>query len=353
MLDTILDTLLQGTPLTHSDVVALLDSSDESVWKQIYAHADNIRQKNFGDAVHLRGLLEFSNYCKRNCLYCGLRRDNKTQHRYRMSPDEIVENARKIVSFGIKTIVLQSGEDSYFTIDILCNILRRIKQDADTAITLSIGEKTRDEYQALFDAGGDRFLLRHETASPELYASLHPGTTLQERLRCVDDLFAVGFQVGIGCMIGSPGQTHNDMAYDIMLLQEKQPDMIGMGPFISSDDTPLADKPSGTIEETLKMTALARIVCPKAHLPATTATSSIDQFGREKALGVGANIVMPNFTPLEYRLHYTIYPNKKCFTEDGYESYKKICRMIENEGRTVATGYGHSLRYNDTTRTTP
>ncbi len=349
MLDKIIKDIKDAKTLTHENITALLDSPDETLWAQVFERADDIRKKNFGDAVHLRGLLEFSNYCKRNCLYCGLRKDNKTQYRYRMPPDEIVENAVQIASFGIKTIVLQSGEDPYYTTDIICNILRDIKKNADTAITLSIGEKTRDEYKAFFDAGADRYLIRHETASPSLYASLHPDSTLKERLNCIDDLFSIGFQVGIGCMVGLPGQTHSDMAADILLLQEKQPDMIGMGPFICNQDTPLQGALSGTIEQTLKMTALARIVCPRSHLPATTATGSIDRFGREKALAVGANVVMPNFTPLNYRMHYTIYPNKRCITEDGYKCNTCIRKMIENEGRTVATGYGHSLRFESST----
>lgn len=334
-----------GKPLDHATVTQLLDSTDQTAWDDIFARADAIRKKNFGDDVHLRGLLEFSNICKRNCAYCGLRRDNTDQKRYRMMPEEIIENAVQIASFGIKTIVLQSGEDPYYTIDMLCGIIRSIKSQADTAITLSIGEKTFEEYRALREAGADRYLLRHETASPELYNRLHPDSRFEERIRCVEDLFKAGFQVGVGCMVGLPGQTHADMACDIMLLQKYQPDMIGMGPFICSDCTPLAGSQSGTIEQTLKMTALARIVCPRAHLPATTATGSIDQFGREKALAVGANVVMPNFTPLHYRVHYTIYPNKRCITEDGYKCNSCIRNMIRKEGRTVATGYGHSLRF--------
>lgn len=239
---------------------------------------------------------------------------------------------------------MQSGEDPYYSTDMLCDIIRAIKQQVDTAITLSVGERSGDDYAALRQAGADRYLLRHETASPELYKRLHPDSSLSQRLRCVEDLFRLGFQTGIGCMVGLPGQTADDMASDIMLFQKYQPDMIGIGPFISNPETPLAEDVSGTIEQTLKMVALARIVCPTAHIPATTAVGSIDPLGREKALHVGANVVMPNFTPESYRIHYTIYPNKRCIDEAGHKCNTCIRAMIVREGRTVATDYGHAYR---------
>lgn len=336
--------ITENQALTKSEVTDLLSSSDEMLWEKVFSFADSIRKEYMGDEVHLRGLLEFSNICRRNCAYCGLRRDNTKQIRYRMMPDEIIAQAMNIASYAIKTVVLQSGEDPYYTLDMLTAIIRSIKQNADVALTLSIGEKTKTEYAALKDAGADRYLIRHETASKRLYQELHPDSLFEERIRCVDDLFSVGFQVGIGSMVGLPGQTPGDLADDIMLIQKYQPDMIGIGPFIPHPDTPLGEYYAGTVETTLRMVALARLVCKKALIPATTATGTVDYFGREKALRVGANVVMPNFTPEKYRVHYNIYPDKRCLVEDGNKCNSCIRTMIIREGRTIGTGYGHSPR---------
>ncbi len=328
--------------LVRDDVLFLLESSDDTF---LFENADRIRKEQMGDEVHLRGLFEFSNICKRNCNYCGLRHDNKQQHRYRIKPDDVVEQALIIASYNIKTVVMQSGEDGFFTTDLLADIVRRIKKNADVAVTLSVGEKTKDEYRTLFDAGADRYLLRHETASESLYEKLHPDSLFKERIRCIEDLFDIGFQVGMGCMVGVPYQTVGDMVEDIMLLQKYQPDMIGIGPYISGSEVPFKDFQSGMIETTLKMIALARIVCPQAHIPATTAVGTIDEFGREKALRVGANVVMPNFTPQEYKIHYNIYPNKRCIDEQASKCNNCIRGMILRQGRTVGKGYGHSLKH--------
>ena len=341
----LIDSLKNQKAFEKSLIVDLLNSSDEKLWNEIYAMADSLREKYMGNAVHLRGIIEFSNICKRSCSYCGLQKENKQQHRYRMMPDEILECVSAIAALGIKTIVLQSGEDNFYSLDMLTDLIKKIKLNHDVAITLSIGEKTKEEYQALRDAGADRYLLRHETACPELYNKLHPDSCFEDRVKCIKYLFEVGFQVGIGAMIGLPGQTISNMADDILLLQKFQPDMIGTGPFIPNDETPLKGSQGGTIEQTLKMTALARIACPKAHIPATTATGTIDKFGREKALHVGANVVMPNFTPEQYRVHYAIYPNKRCITEDGHKCNTCIRRMIIKEGRTIATDHGHAVRF--------
>ncbi|MEW6535178.1 MAG: [FeFe] hydrogenase H-cluster radical SAM maturase HydE [Candidatus Auribacterota bacterium] len=340
----VIEKIHASQPLTHEEVTALLSTNDTAVWNTVYACADLFRKKYMGDAVHLRGLLEFSNYCIRECAYCGLRSHNINQVRYRMKPEEIIDQAIRINTYGIKTVVMQSGEDPFFTTEILCDIVREIKSKADTAITLSVGEKTFEEYAALRTAGADRYLLRHETASPELYNKLHPDSRFEDRIRCIENLFKTGFQVGIGSMVGLPGQDETDLAKDILLLQKYQPDMIGIGPFIANPETPLGNDKSGTIEMTLRMVALARIVCPKAHIPATTATGSIDPLGREKALRVGANVVMPNFTPQHYKIHYTIYPNKRCLDEEGSKCNGCIRAMIHNEGRTVSTDYGHAYR---------
>ena len=341
----VIDILKNNKPLEKSFVTDLLNLADKNVWNEIFSFADSLREKCMGNAVHLRGIIEFSNICKRSCQYCGLQKENKKQHRYRMMPDEILECVASIARLGIKTVVLQSGEDNFYKLDMLTDLIKQIKLNNDIAITLSIGEKTKEEYQALHDAGADRYLLRHETACPELYNELHPDSCFEERVKCIKYLFETGFQVGIGAMIGLPGQTNAHMAEDILFLQKYQPDMIGTGPFIPNDETSLKGFTRGTIEQTLKMTALARIVCPKAHIPATTATGTIDKFGREKALHVGANVVMPNFTPEKYRIHYAIYPNKRCITEDGHKCNTCIRKMIINEGRTIGTDYGHAVRF--------
>ncbi len=345
----VIDKLKTRQTLTGTELVSLISSTDESIWQKVYAVADQIRQEYVGDDVHLRGLLEFSNICKRNCSYCGLRKNNRDQIRYRMQPSDIIEQAQRIASYGIKTVVLQSGEDAFYSLDMLTHIIRSIKQTADIAITLSIGERTKDDYRTLREAGADRYLLRHETASKELYEKLHPDSKYEERIRCIEDLFDVGFQVGIGSMVGLPGQTAGDLAEDILLIQKYQPDMIGIGPFIPHQDTPIGQADSGTIEDTLKIVSLARIVCPTAHIPATTATGTIDYYGREKALHAGANVVMPNFTPQSYRVHYNIYPNKRCIDEEGHKCNFCIRAMIVREGRTVGTGYGHAIRFKHNT----
>ncbi|MCD6459946.1 [FeFe] hydrogenase H-cluster radical SAM maturase HydE [bacterium] len=340
-----IDILKKGKQIDKTFVVDLLESADKSLWDDIFSLADFIREQYMGNAVHLRGIIEFSNICKRSCNYCGLQKQNKQQHRYRMMPEEILKCVSSVAELGIKTVVLQSGEDDFYTLDILVDLIKQIKKNYDVAITLSIGEKTKQEYRALHDAGADRYLLRHETASPELYNKLHPDSCFEDRLKCIKYLFETGFQVGIGSMIGLPGQTNSNMADDILFLQKFQPDMIGTGPFIPNGQTQLKGTEAGTIEQTLKITALARIVCRKAHIPATTATGTIDKFGREKALHVGANVIMPNFTPQKYRVHYTIYPNKRCITEDGHKCNTCIRAMIINEGRTIASDYGHALRF--------
>jgi len=338
---SVMDKINNKIELEKSDIVYILDSSDDHFIQQVISTADKIRHENVGDSVHLRGLLEFSNYCKRNCLYCGLRKDNRNVSRYRIMPGDIVDLVKSIASFNIKTVVLQSGEDNFYNIGVMTDIVRRIKQQTDIAVTLSIGEKTKDEYRALKLAGADRFLLRHETASPQLYRKLHPDSDFKERIQCIDYLFETGFQVGIGSMTGLPYQTADDLAQDILLLRKYQPDMIGIGPFIPHGDTPLGKFESGTIDLTLRMVALARIVCPKSNIPATTAAGTVDPYGREKALLAGANVVMPNFTPLDYRKKYTIYPNKRCIDEEGNKCNYCIRAMITGLGRTVDTGYGH------------
>lgn len=313
---------------------------------ELFKEADNIRRIFCGAEVHIRGLIEFSNYCCRSCLYCGLRRENWNILRYRMSPDEIVELAREIVQYGVKTIVLQSGDDFEYSQKILCGIIGKIKeQNPEIAITLSIGERPLDDYKALKDAGADRYLLKHETASHKLYERLHTGQTLKKRLEILEYLKKIGYQVGAGNIVGLPGQTLSDLADDILLLKDMDVDMAGIGPFISHPDTPLAKEKGGTLDLVLRVLAIARIVLKNVHLPATTAVGTIDPLGREKALEVGANVVMPIVTPKRYRPLYQIYPDRICIEQNAQDCLNCIKRRIESCGRKISLDRGDSPKW--------
>lgn len=345
--DSIWDTALRKArreeELSLREVTALLEG-DEDQTRELFAVADEIRRRYVGDDIHLRGIIEFSNYCRRNCLYCGLRRANGSLQRYRMPLEEIVECARTASRVGFKTVVLQSGEDPWYTIERVEQLVRAVKSAADVAVTLSIGERPRDEYRRMREAGADRYLLKHETADENLYRSLHPDCGYAERLQCLRWLGEVGFQVGAGSMVGLPGQTTEMMARDILLLRDLEVDMAGIGPFIPNPETPLGDESGGTVEMTLKMIALVRIATKNAHIPATTALSTIDALGREKAWRAGANVVMPNVTPIHYREHYRIYPDKACLFDETQHCWVCLHRRAASIGRRMGTDYGHSYK---------
>jgi biotin synthase len=344
MIDSILHKCVESGDLTREEIIYLLSLDNPEDIKNLYAAADAVRQKYCGNDVHIRGLIEFSNNCRKNCCYCGIRRDNRAVKRYRMSPDEIVEVAQHLDKKGIRTVVLQSGEDPWYTVDKLCEIIRRIKETTSCAVTLCVGERPVEEYIRMKEAGADRYLLRHETADPELYTQIHPDSKFEDRQACLASLLEIGFQTGAGCMVGIPGQTIEHMAKDILLLKRLRPHMVGIGPFIPHPDTPLGDAPQGNLEMTLKMVALARIVTRDALIPATTAVGSIDEYGREKALQAGANVVMPNHTPVQYRESYEIYPNKRCVNEDPEKCHGCLAFRIHSVGRTIAKDQGHSPR---------
>lgn len=324
--------------LTKDEIVVLLrrqDSNDE-----LFTAADRVRQRYVGDEVHLRGLIEFSNICKQNCHYCGLRRDNDQIKRYRLQPDTIVDFAEKAKGYGYKTVVLQSGEDLFYTVPILEKIIREIKK-MGLAITLSIGEKTREEYAAYRQAGADRYLLRIETSDEALYQSLHPGMSLANRKRCLADLKELGYEVGTGCLVGLPGQTMESLAEDILFFKRIDADMIGLGPFIPNQDTPLCDKPGGTFELSLKVMAVTRLLMPDINIPATTAMETLNSQGRMIALQSGANVVMPNVTEGEYRRLYALYPGKICIQDTPAHCRSCIGGKIHSIGRTISQGYGY------------
>ncbi|GAV25984.1 [FeFe] hydrogenase H-cluster radical SAM maturase HydE [Carboxydothermus islandicus] len=301
---------------------------------KLFSLADSIRAREKGDKVYLRGIIEFSNYCRRNCLYCGLRRDNTKLSRYRMSPGEIIKRAKEIAALGIKTVVLQSGEDPYYRLKDLTGIVSRVKE-LGVYVTLSIGELSAGAYRELKKAGADRYLLRHETANRKLYEVLHPDGSFFNRVRCLYVLKDLGYEVGAGNMVGLPGQTDDMLWEDLLFMEKLQPEMVGIGPFIPHPDTPLAKEKGGTLEQTLTMIALTRIILPKANIPATTALGTIHPEGRELGLKVGANVVMPNMTPQPYRPLYQLYPGKICVNEDPDACLPCLKRRIEGIGRTI------------------
>ena len=343
-LDNLLDKCIKTGDLSRDDILFLLNLDTKEDVARLLQAGDAVRKACCGDEVHIRALIEFSNVCARHCNYCGLRAPNKNVERYRMTPDEIVELAIYLNSKGLKTIVLQSGEDPFYAGEMIADIVRRVKQTTDTAITLCVGERPYEDYKLWKEAGADRYLLRHETASRRLYNTLHPDSDFDNRMLCLKWLRELGYQVGAGCMVGSPGQTIEDLADDIEFYRDFQPDMAGVGPYIAHPDTPFASSDTGTLEMTLKMVALTRIVTRNALLPATTAIGSIEEMGREMALEAGADVVMPNYTPLKYREHYEIYPNKRCISEDPEQCHSCMRMRITAIGRTVSTQQGHSRK---------
>lgn len=322
--------------LKRSEIEELLSSDGTELFKC----ADKVRKKYVGDEVHLRGLVEFSNICKCSCKYCGLRSFNTNMERYRLEPDEIIGFAKGGVELGYKTIVLQSGEDTYFDKDKMCYIISEIKKN-DVAITVSIGEKTREEYQAYKTSGADRYLLRIETTDKELYQSLHPNMDYENRRNCLYMLKELGYEVGTGCLVGLPNQTITSLANDILFFKELDADMIGIGPFIPHPDTPLNDTlHPENFDMALKVMAITRLLLPDINIPATTAMETINPQGRIIALQSGANVVMPNIMTTEYKIKYEIYPNKICINEDFHKCRGCIEGKIKSIGRYVSPTKG-------------
>lgn len=322
---------------SKNEVIEILKDNSQNDW--LFSLADKIRKENVGDEVHLRGLIEFSNICKRACKYCGLRCENKDIDRYRIEPDDIIFYAQKAVDMGYKTIVLQSGEDEYYSRELLCKIIKGIKT-LDVALTLSIGERCFDDYKAFKDCGADRYLIRIETTDKELYKKMHPHMSFENRVRCLKDLGKLGYEVGTGCLVGLPGQTIESLANDILFFKEINADMVGIGPFIAHPHTPLKDCLNGDFTLALKVMALTRILLKNINIPATTAMETLNPNGRIIALQSGANVVMPNVTTTEYRAKYEIYPNKICINENPAQCFNCVSGKIRSIGRSVSTGYG-------------
>lgn len=328
--------------LSKAELVTLL--TDEQYDSELFAAADRVRQHYVGEEVHLRGLIEFSNTCKQNCLYCGLRRDNPKVDRYRLEPEVIIEFASKAKAYGYRTVVLQSGEDEWFTVDKMVYIIKKIKE-LDLAITLSVGEKPREVYKAYREAGADRYLLRIETTDKALYEKLDPGMSWDNRVRCLQDLKELGFELGTGCLVGIPGQSIESLADDILFFKEIDADMIGVGPFIPNPDTPLAGESGGTFALSTKVMALTRLLLPDINIPATTAMESLNPQGRVLALQRGANVVMPNVTEGEYRQLYLIYPGKICINDTPAHCRSCITGKIQGIGRKVSESYGYRTKH--------
>lgn len=333
--------------LSRDEFVLLLQqSADADVREMLRQEAFALCRKYYGNKVYIRGLIEFTNYCKNNCYYCGIRRDNRNVRRYRLTEEEILSCCREGYELGYRTFVLQGGEDPYFTDERMTRLIRQIKENhPDCAITLSIGEREKESYRKFREAGADRYLLRHETADEAHYRSLHPQEmSLSHRMQCLYDLKELDYQVGAGFMVGSPGQTLANIADDLLFLQRLQPEMVGVGPFIPHHDTRYADEKAGSVDMTIFLLSVIRILLPKVLLPATTALGTMDPFGREKGLLAGANVVMPNLSPEKNRKDYSLYDNKICTGEEAAQSIAALRKKVESVGCQVVTDRGDALR---------
>lgn len=341
MIYQLIDTLSQTGDLPEEDLLYILDHLDSTSYEYLREKADQKRRLHYDDSVFMRGLIEFTNFCAQDCSYCGIRASNAHADRYRLTQEDILSCCAEGYQLGYRTFVLQGGEDTWFTDDRLCAVIEAIKaQFPDTAITVSVGERSRESYQRIFNAGADRYLLRHETASKRLYESLHPGMSFENRMACLESLKEIGFQVGAGFMVGLPGQTNADLVMDLKFLHRFKPHMIGIGPFIPHSETPLGGTDGGTVEKTLIMVALTRLMIPGALMPATTAMGTLDPLGREKAIKAGANVVMPNLSPTDVRTKYEIYENKICTGDEAAHCRSCIQRRIESAGYTVDMSRG-------------
>lgn len=332
----------QSRNISLEQLKLLLETNDDEGIRFMREEAVKVCQKTYGNQVFIRGLIEFTNFCKNDCYYCGIRRSNSQADRYRLTKEQMLDCCASGYELGFRTFVLQGGEDGYFTDDKICDLVSAIKEKyPDCAVTLSIGEKLKESYKCYFDAGADRYLLRHETADEAHYKKLHPEEmSLSHRKQCLWDLKEIGYQVGCGFMVGSPGQTVETLYEDLQFIRELQPHMVGIGPFISQKDTPFADKASGTMEQTLKLLAIIRLIQPHVLLPATTALGTIHPKGRELGILSGANVVMPNLSPVNVREKYKLYDNKICTGDEAAECRYCMENRMKSIGYEVAVSRG-------------
>lgn len=339
----LIDRLYENNDLEDEQLLYILDNIDEEEKAYLFAKSSMTRDKYYGKNVYLRGLIEFTNYCKRECNYCGINAFNKEANRYRLTKDEIIETCKMGKELGFSTFVLQGGEDTYFTDEIMTDIISSIKKEIPgCAVTVSIGERSYDSYKKLKEAGADRYLLRHETANPDKYRELHPLSESKTRVECLNNLKKLGFQTGAGFMVGLPNYTNADYVKDLRFIKNLKPEMVGMGPFIPHHDTCMRDCEAGDIETTVLLLSLIRLLLPKVLLPATTALASIDENGRKRGLDVGANVIMPNLTPVSMRGNYSLYNNKKSSGSESAEALDLIKKELESYGYVCNMSRGDS-----------
>lgn len=333
----IIDRLYKNTTVEPEEFRQLLGDMDADTQEYLSEKARKVSRRIFGNRIYLRGLIEFTNYCKNDCFYCGIRRSNQQVERYHLSKEEILSCCKIGYDLGFRTFVLQGGEDLSFSDEILCDLIYHIKkQFPECAITLSIGEKSKESYQRYFEAGADRYLLRHETANEEHYRKLHPKEmSLVNRKHCLFYLKEIGYQVGCGIMVGSPYQTKETILEDLLFMKELKPHMIGIGPFITQKNTIFAEFQNGSVEFTLRLLSILRLMFPQVLLPATTALGTLDPMGREKGILAGANVLMPNLSPIKVREKYTLYDNKICTGEEAAECNQCLQERIKKIGYTI------------------
>ncbi|MBR4434483.1 MAG: [Clostridia bacterium] len=345
------DELIAGRALSKEEFTVLIRAERElseekssELRKKLSERALELKNMHYGNAVYIRGLIEISNYCKNNCLYCGIRRSNPTTERYRLSKDDILSCCKDGYALGFRTFVMQGGEDPYFTPELIARIVREIKQNyPDCAVTLSLGEHTREVYAFWREAGADRYLLRHETANEEHYNKLHPAEMkFKARMECLKNLRELGYQVGCGMMIGAPFQTYETLADDLVFIRDFRPHMVGIGPFIPAHDTPFANEKAGTLDQTLFILSIVRILLPEALLPSTTALGTIHPRGRELGVLAGGNVCMPNLSPVAVRSKYALYDNKICTGDEAAQCKNCLAGRMRSIGHEVVTARGDS-----------
>ncbi|MDO4633942.1 MAG: [FeFe] hydrogenase H-cluster radical SAM maturase HydE [Eubacteriales bacterium] len=336
--------LQQEQDISDEELIVLIEGGDDQ--EDLKKRADAVRREHYGIEVYTRGLIEFTNYCKNDCYYCGIRRSNTLADRYRLDKETILACCKEGYELGFRTFVLQGGEDGYYTDDRICDIVAAIRaQNPDCAITLSLGEKTKESFQRYYEAGANRYLLRHETADEEHYRMLHPESlSLQKRKQCLWDLKEIGYQIGSGFMVGSPYQKTEYLVEDLRFLQKLSPDMIGIGPYLTHKETPFKDFPNGSMEQTLRMISILRLMFPYALIPATTALGTIHPRGREFGLQAGANVVMPNLSPTGVRKLYQLYENKICTGEEAAECRGCLSRRVASVGYELVVDVGDVKR---------
>ncbi len=341
MYKALIDRLERDAFLSRDEYLTLIKNRAQCA-DYLFERARAVRDRYYHSKVYIRGLIEFSNYCKNNCYYCGIRAGNTKAERYRLTPEEILSCADEGYSLGFRTFVLQGGEDPYFTDEMFESIIRQLKaRHPDCAVTLSLGERSYESYKRLKEAGADRYLLRHETACKAHYEKLHPSNmSFENRMRCIRDLKALGYQVGVGFMVGSPFQSEEDLANEMLFLKEIKPQMVGIGPFIVHADTPFNIYKSGSAELTLFMLGLIRLTLPNVLLPSTTALGTVDPLGREKGINAGANVVMPNLSPSDVRGKYLLYDNKICTGDEAAQCIVCLKERIKTTGCEIVTDRG-------------